>query len=71
MVVQNDPRRWRERQDGSMVTEDPYGPSNLSKNVMVKQIPSFSVAIDPHTGDTPNFGKPELSMSFFNVIKGK
>jgi hypothetical protein len=71
MITQNDPRRWKERADGSMVFEDKSAMANLSPSVMMREIPHNSVAIDPHTGDTPNFGKPDLSMAFFSVVKGR
>ncbi len=71
MITQNDPRRWKERADGSMIFEDKTAMANLYPNVIAREIPHHDMPIDPHTGNIPNFGKPELSMAFFGVVKGR
>ncbi len=72
MIKQNDPRRWQERADGSMVREDHGAMANLSPNVMMREIPHHDVPIDPsRPGDIPNYGKPMLADAFFAIVKGK
>jgi hypothetical protein len=71
MIKQNDPRRWKERADGSMVREDHGAVANLSPNVMMQEIPHHDIPIDPHNGDIPSFGKPGLMEAFFAVVKDK
>lgn len=72
MIIQNDPRRWKERADGSMVREDRAGMANLSPKVMMQEIPHHDIPVNPsRAGDVPNYGKPMLEETFFGVIKGK
>lgn len=73
MIIQNDPRRWRERADGSMVMEDHMAQSNLSPNVMIRAIPHHDMPIDPaHTGNVPGYGRPSMMHeAFMAVVKGR
>ncbi len=75
MITQNDPRRWRERADGTRVYEDPNAASNLPTEVNAREIPYHDVPINPSaSGDLPNYGKPmpgTLDIQFFNASKGK
>lgn len=47
MYIQNDPRRWKERADGSMVNEDHNATANLPHNVMISAIPHHDIPSDP------------------------
>lgn len=47
MYIQNDPRRWKERADGSMVMEDHAATANLSPKVMIRAIPHHDIPSDP------------------------
>ena len=73
MIKQNDPRRWRERADGSMVNEDRNAPSNLPRDVMIKRIPHHAVPMDPSIhGDLPVFGKPTaqaIEENFYRTVE--
>lgn len=74
MIIQNDPRRWRERADGSMVNEDHSSMANLSTQVKIERIPHHEVPENPSAGDIPGFGRPQMdmmSMAFYGSIRGK
>lgn len=59
MIIQNDPRRWKERADGSMVREDRAAVANLSPDVMMREIPHHDIPINPATaGNVPHYGRP-------------
>lgn len=65
MIKQNDPRRWKERADGSMVREDRSGIANLSPDVMMQEIPHHDIPINPAVpGDIPAYGRPTLMETF-------
>ncbi len=73
MIIQNDPRRWRERADGSMVMEDHQAQANLSPNVMIRAIPHHDIPIDPSgPGDLPGYGKDNrMHEMLMSVVKGR
>lgn len=74
MIIQNDPRRWKERADGSMVREDNTAFANLSPDVMMREIPHHDIPINPSgPGDLQGVGKPimELEMAFMGAVKKK
>lgn len=73
MIIQNDPRRWKERADGSMVMEDRMAQANLSPNVMIHAIPHHDIPIDPsHTGNVPSYGKPTMMQeAFMAIVRGR
>jgi len=72
MIIQNDPRRWKERADGSMVSEDRAGIANLSPKVMMQEIPHHDIPVNPsRAGDVPNYGKPTMEATFFGVLGSK
>lgn len=72
MIKQNDPRRWQERADGSMVREDHKAMANLSSELMMREIPHHDIPINPAVpGDIPAYGRPNLVETFFAAIKDK
>jgi hypothetical protein len=75
MIKQNDPRRWKERADGSMVREDKGAMANLSPSVMMREIPHHDIPIDPSVpGDLQGVGLPGYSGMtevFFGAVKEK
>ena len=59
MIIQNDPRRWKERADGSMIAEDHSAIANLSPDVMMREIPHHDIPVNPATdGNVPHYGRP-------------
>jgi hypothetical protein len=74
MIMQNDPRRWKERADGSMVAEDHGAMANLSPDVMAREIPHHDIPINPATvGNVPDYGRPKMDMQtiFMTAAKKK
>lgn len=74
MIIQNDPRRWKERADGSMVREDHGAVANLSPDVMMREIPHHDMPINPATaGNVPRYGRPEMEMHsiFISAVNKK
>lgn len=73
MYIQNDPRRWKERADGSMVMEDHRAAANLSPDVMMREIPHHEMASDPSLAprllveDRANVAS--LTMAFMGKVK--
>lgn len=66
MIKQDDPRRWKERADGSMIYEDKSAPANLHREMINKAIPHNDAPID----DSRMITNP-VYMDFFNAMKGK
>lgn len=74
MITQNDPRRWKERADGSMISEDPGAVANLSPNLIMKEVKS--VPLDPYNGNIPAYGKRTpiesgLEVTFMGAVTRK
>lgn len=76
MYIQNDPRRWKERADGSMVNEDHAATANLSPRVMIRPIPHHDIPSDPCRStrllvedkmDPSSI--PSLAMAFMDKVK--
>jgi hypothetical protein len=66
MIKQHDPRRWKERADGSMVYEDHTAPANLPREVINPEITHNDGPID----NSRMITNP-VYMDFFNTMKGK
>lgn len=75
MIIQNDPRRWWERADGSMVSEDHMATANLPREVMIREILHHDIPTDPSRDtrllveDRANVGG--MAMAFMGKVKAK
>lgn len=71
MIKQNDPRRWQERADRRLISEDQAAIANLSPEFINKQVfhnsPVYGPGSRPYGGDQHE----DLYVAFFEGVKGK
>lgn len=70
MIKQNDPRRWQERADARLISEDHNAMANLSPEFINREVKHNNPVYGP--GSLPFGGyMEELHIAFFEGVKGK